>query len=63
MAAKNLHDTELYITLQVSELHGEELEAIAGGTDWCGTGLPNHGIPQYPLPKPRDVFGDVVKLA
>jgi hypothetical protein len=39
----------------------EELAQIEGGTDWCGTGLPNHGMPQYPQPVQRDIFGDVVK--
>ncbi|HEY2787387.1 MAG TPA: hypothetical protein VGJ05_20695 [Fimbriiglobus sp.] len=59
MKARNLNDTEIFISLTVPELHGEELEAVIGGFDERqGTVLSNWLKPQQPAPF-KDVFAKV----
>jgi hypothetical protein len=37
-----------------------EQNVIEGGVWWCGTGLPNNGLPLPRPPVTRDVFGDPI---
>lgn len=56
MTAKKTYDAEQFVTLNVQEIHGEELETVVGGFDVRYTTVPpNWFKPQQPAPF-KDVF-------
>jgi hypothetical protein len=53
MTQTNSNEGVPFATLEVTELHDVELNAIEGGVFGCGEGHPHSLTPSIPIPPPR----------